>query len=345
MLPNPVTNPEAKPAAAPPPLVHHPDYTVRPWPAGHRFPMPKFALLRDRLLGEGVAKPEQFHAPDGPAPDALLELAHERDYIQAFTQGRLDPDHQRRIGLPWSPDLVRRTKTAVAGTVLACELALEHGLATQCAGGTHHAHRDYGSGFCIFNDLAVAAAHLVQHHHLNRVLIVDLDVHQGDGTARIFESEAQVFTFSVHADKNFPLRKAQSDLDVALPDGVNDDAYLALLQHGATTLPGAVCADHQGVPTSFDGLAALLDQAEPQFVLYDAGVDVHRDDRLGKLELTDDGLYRRDRFVIDAVRARNVPLACVIGGGYAVDPADVARRHAVVHRAAADHHAHRNPNP
>ncbi|MEM7682367.1 MAG: histone deacetylase [Planctomycetota bacterium] len=340
MLPNP------GPLTPGPPLVHHPHYTVRPWPARHRFPMPKFALLRDRLLGQGVATPQQFHRPRGPADDGLLALVHDPAYIDAFTQGTLDAGAQRRIGLPWSTELVRRTKTAVAGTVLACELALQHGLATQCAGGTHHAHHGYGSGFCIFNDMAVAAAELRRRSAVGRVLIVDLDVHQGDGTAAIFQDEPGVFTFSVHAQKNFPLRKAHSDLDLGLPDGVADDAYLALLEQGlsaaeqpmhADSLREIVSSNAQGEPRPFAGLRALLHEVEPDLVIYDAGVDPYAGDRLGKLALSLDGLYQRDRRVIDTTRALGVPVACVIGGGYSVDPAEVAERHAIVHRAAADH--------
>lgn len=300
------------------PLVHHDDY-VCPLPAGHRFPMPKFNLLRDVLVADGVVTPGQLHRPSAITPEQL-HVVHDPGYVAAFCAGGLDDAAIRRIGLPWSPALVHRSLTAVGGTLLTARLALEHGLACNLAGGTHHAHRDFGSGFCIFNDLAVAAATLLDEGAVDVVLILDLDVHQGDGTAAIFEHEPRVFTCSIHAAKNFPLRKARSDLDVPLPEGVDDAAYLDLLGHG----------NHDG----FRGIEWLLEQVEPDLVLYDAGVDPHRDDPLGKLALTDAGLLERDRRVIAACRNHRIPTACVIGGGYGKDHRHLARRHSLLHRAA-----------
>lgn len=295
------------------PLVHHPDY-VTPLPPGHRFPMRKFGLLYETLIGDGMAGLDQFRCPERP-PLAWVELAHQPSYVAAYCNGELDSRAMRRIGLPWSTALVHRTLTALGGTILAAELALQHGLACNTAGGTHHAFADFGSGFCIFNDLAVAPRVLQQRGLARRILVIDLDVHQGDGTAAIFQDDASVFTFSMHCGDNFPFHKQQSDWDVALPVGMEDDAYLACL------------ADH---------LPDLLSQARPDLVLYDAGVDPHYDDLLGKLALTSDGLYRRDRMVLEACLRRGIPVAGVIGGGYQADLLQLARLHAILPRVASE---------
>ena len=295
------------------PLVFHPDYVV-PLPAGHRFPMPKFQLLHDCLLRDQVAHPEQFQQPTRPSPE-WLELVHTPEYVQAYCQGTLDAKAQRRIGLPWSAALVNRTCVAVGGTILTAQLALQYGLACNTAGGTHHAFPAYGSGFCIFNDLAIASRVLQQLGLVQKILIVDLDVHQGDGTALIFQQDASVFTFSMHCDINFPGTKQHSDLDVALPEGMEDDAYLQTL---ANYLPD------------------LLSQVKPDLVLYDAGVDPHIGDRLGKLALTDTGLFCREMQVLSTCLAQGYPVACVIGGGYADDMQALVYRHSLLHRAASD---------
>ena len=295
------------------PLTYHPDY-VAPLPEGHRFPMPKFRLLYEQLLRDGVAAPEQFHTPDRP-PQEWIEQVHTREYVQAYCTGTLDPKAQRRIGLPWSAALVNRTCVAVGGTVLTAKLALECGLACNTAGGTHHAFPSYGSGFCIFNDLAIAARLLLNRGQVQKILIVDLDVHQGDGTAHIFQDEPRVFTFSMHCEVNFPGTKQQSDLDVPLPEGMEDDDYLQTLAHY---------------------LPDLLSQVQPDLVLYDAGVDPHVGDRLGKLALTDSGLFRRDMQVLTTCLAQRYPVACVIGGGYCDDMASLVYRHSLLHRAASE---------
>ncbi|MBF2098374.1 MAG: histone deacetylase [Gloeomargaritaceae cyanobacterium C42_A2020_066] len=295
------------------PIVYHPDY-VAPLPAGHRFPMPKFRLLWERLLREGIASEQTVYRP-AVADTSWLTAVHDPDYVQAFCTGHLDPQTQRRIGLPWSEALVRRTCLALSGTVLAAQLALSRGIACNTAGGTHHAFPGYGSGFCIFNDLAVAARYLLNRRLVQRVLIVDLDVHQGDGTALAFQDEPRVFTFSMHCQDNFPARKQRSDWDLPLPVGVEDAHYLATL---ADCLPG------------------LLEQVRPDLVLYDAGVDVHVADRLGKLALTDTGLYCREMQVLQTCLQRGYPVACVIGGGYSEDMASLVWRHSLVFRAAAE---------
>ncbi|AKG23912.1 histone deacetylase family protein [Calothrix sp. 336/3] len=294
------------------PIIYHPDY-VAPLPEGHRFPMAKFRQLYELLLLDGVATIEQFHAPEVPMRE-LIELVHIPEYVQAYCQGTLDYKAQRRIGLPWSPALAHRTCIAVGGTILTAKLALKQGLACNTAGGTHHAFPSYGSGFCIFNDLAIACRVLQKLGLVQRILIVDLDVHQGDGTAFIFQNDASVFTFSMHCEVNFPGTKQQSDLDIPLPEGMEDDSYLQTL---AKYLPD------------------LLTDIKPDLVLYDAGVDPHIGDRLGKLALTDEGIFRREMQVLGTCVAAGFPVACVIGGGYADDLKSLVWRHSLVHRAAS----------
>jgi acetoin utilization deacetylase AcuC-like enzyme len=275
--------------------------------------MAKFRLLHDLLQQQGLAQDGQWHRPL-PAPRRWLELVHGRPYHRAFCRGELSAADQRRIGLPATTPLVQRTWLAVGGTVLTARLALQHGVACHLAGGTHHAYPDHGSGFCIFNDCAVAARVMLQEQRLQRLMVVDLDVHQGDATAVIFANEPGVFTFSAHCASNFPLRKQSSDVDLPLDDGVTDDDYLLAI--------GQLLPD-------------LLDQVRPELVLYNAGVDPHRDDRLGRLCLSDTGLINRDRLVLDACLRRRIPIATVIGGGYdALDP--LVERHSLVFRAAAE---------
>jgi acetoin utilization deacetylase AcuC-like enzyme len=295
------------------PIVYHPDY-VAPLPDGHRFPMPKFRLLHDLLLADEVTTPDRVFAAT-PPPLEWLELVHDPAYIQAYFTGTLDPKAQRRIGLPWSPELVKRTCIALGGSILTAKLAIEFGIACNTAGGTHHAFANMGSGFCIFNDLAISAR-VVQNLGLaKKILIVDLDVHQGDGTAAIFQRDPSVFTFSMHCDINFPSQKQVSDLDLPLREGMEDREYLQTL-------------------TSY--LPDLLSQVKPDLVLYDAGVDPHINDRLGKLALTDTGIFDRDFFVLDTCISQGYPVSCVIGGGYAEDIDRLVYRHSFLHRAARD---------
>lgn len=295
------------------PIVYHPNY-IAPLPPGHRFPMEKFRRLHELLLADGVAHPDQIHMPELPPLD-WIEFVHTPEYVRDYCEGTLDLKAQRRIGLPWSPALVNRTCIAVGGTILTARLALQHGLACNTAGGTHHAFSSYGSGFCIFNDMAIAARVLLVEGLVNQILIVDLDVHQGDGTARIFEDEPRVFTFSMHCDINFPSTKQRSDLDVPLPEGMEDDAYLQTLD---------------------DYLPDLLSQVKPDLVFFDAGVDVHIGDRLGKLALSDRGLLCREMQVLTACLSQGYPVACVIGGGYAEDMRSLVYRHSILHRVAGD---------
>lgn len=294
------------------PLVYHADY-VSPLPPKHRFPMPKFGKIYDWLIKDGIAGIDQFHTPQR-AGSEWLELVHDRSYVSAYLEGHLSPEEMRRIGFPWSRALVQRTCTAIGGSILTAELALAHGLACNTAGGTHHAYSNFGSGYCIFNDMAIAARYVQYTQSINKVLIVDLDVHQGDGTASIFANDPSVTTFSIHCEKNFPFRKQRSDLDIGLSVGTQDDTYLDVLTYH---------------------MNAILDECRPQFVIYDAGVDPHEDDRLGKLCLSDNGLYRRDTIVLESCLSRDIPVAGVVGGGYDNDVDLLARRHTSLHRAAA----------
>lgn len=295
------------------PVVHHSNY-VAPLPAGHRFPMAKFGGLYQYLLKKSIVQLSQIETPK-PASPVSLKLVHDSDYVDAYCGGTLELKAQRRIGLPWTPELANRTCTAVGGTILTAKLALKRGLACNTVGGTHHAFPNYGSGFCIFNDLAIAAKVLQNLGLITKVLIVDLDVHQGDGTAYIFQNDPNVFTFSMHCEANFPNKKQSSDLDIPLPTNLDDESYLRIL---AQYLPD------------------LLEKVRPDLVLYDAGVDTHVEDRLGKLALTDMGIYRREMQVLTTCITAGYPVACVIGGGYSYDMEGLIYRHSLLHKAAME---------
>lgn len=283
------------------PLVHHPGY-VAELPAGHSFPMSKYALFLEALAGTDYGS----HAPSA-APVDWLTAVHDPAYVGAVLDGTLDRAVERRIGFPVTAAVSRRSRLVCGGTWLAARLALQHGFAANAAGGSHHALPSGGAGYCVFNDLAVAGARLLAEGSVRRLLFVDLDVHQGDGTATIFAGREDAPTFSMHAAKNFPVRKARSTRDVELPDGMGDTEYLAVLG---------------------DELPALLDAHRPDLVLYQAGVDPHADDLLGRLALSDAGLQRRDAYVVETCRVRGIPVAATLGGGYGADRAAVAARHA-----------------
>lgn len=277
--------------------VFYADQFVLPLPTGHRFPMGKYRLLRDRLAAE---LPEIRLMPALPATDGELALVHTPGYIQAVSDGSVDPAILREIGFPWSQAMAERARRSVGATIAACRAAFQEGVAANIAGGTHHAHADRGGGFCVFNDAAVAAR-LMQAEQARRqrrplrVAIVDLDVHQGNGTARIFRDDPTVFTLSLHGQKNFPFRKEAGDLDVDLPDGTGDEAYLQALERA---------------------LEELAHRFDPHLVIYLAGADPHEGDRLGRLKLTWDGLEARDRRVFDWAWQRGLPLAFAMAGGY-----------------------------
>ncbi len=282
-----------------------------PLPAGHRFPGGKYTMLRERLLGEGVMKSEQLHRSPLASTDDL-HRAHDADYVAQFESGALDREAMRRIGFPWSEHLVRRSRATVGGAVAAARAALDDGISGQLAGGTHHAHRDFGSGYCVYNDQAVAALRALAGNWVERVAIIDLDVHQGDGSAAILTGNPHVFVFSMHGAKNFPFRKSTSDLDVALPDGTDDVAYLEALD------------EHLSTVFAF----------RPDLVLYQAGVDPLEQDRLGRLALTYAGLRGRDEMVLRACLLHGVPVAMALGGGYC-DPIETSvEAYANTYRAA-----------
>ena len=294
------------------PLVYHTDYSFD-FPHKHRFPMDKFVRLHDHLRDTRLLHDNNLHSPDICSLD-ILSLAHDPDYVRRFHDNQLDSAALRRMGLPWSDALVRRTSRAVGGSLLTAELALQQGLACHLAGGTHHAHYDFASGFCIFNDLAIISRYLLASGKVQRILIFDCDVHQGDGTARILENDADAITVSLHCENNFPARKAHSDWDIPLPRQLDDAGYLKIVD---------------------DVLGYLLQLYQPDLVLYDAGVDVHRDDALGYLNLSDQGIAQRDRLVIDHCLGRDIPVCAVIGGGYSADRDALARRHGILHHSAA----------
>ena len=294
------------------PVVHHPAYRA-PLPDGHRFPMAKFGRLFDVLVAEGVIAAGQAIEPQ-PAPRAWIELAHTPAYVAAVFEQTLDAAAVRRIGLPVTAAILARARAAVGGTVETARLALASGLACNTAGGSHHAHAAYGAGFCVFNDVAVAVHVLAAEGAIARALVIDLDVHQGDGSAEIFAGDALAFTFSMHCAANYPARKGRSDRDAALPAGTGDAEYLAALE---------------------TELALLLPSVQPDVVFYNAGVDPHRDDSFGRLDLTDAGLEARERMVLETCLDAGVPVAAVIGGGYSDDIDALARRHATLHKTAA----------
>lgn len=294
------------------PIVYHPDY-LAPLRPGHPFPMSKYGYLRAALVARGLLPAQGGFVAPAPVPVALAASVHGVGYVERVAEARLEPDEVRRIGLPGTAPVARRAFLAAAGTLLAARLALEHGIACNMAGGSHHAGPDGGAGYCVFNDVAIAARALLDEGRVSRVLVVDCDVHQGDGTARIFEDEPAVATLSLHAERNYPARKARSTHDFALPDGLGDRAYLEVLDH-ALDLAGGF---------------------EPAIVFYNAGVDPHAEDRLGRLALSDAGLRARDARVIGWARARGLPVVGVLGGGYDNDPERLAARHALLFEEAA----------
>ena len=293
------------------PIIHHPGYSID-LPDGHPFPMGKFRALRRQLHWLDASGGAEWIEPEEVTEAALLRV-HTAEYVDAFLGGGLDAAAQRRSGFKWSEALVSRVRLETGGTLRTVEAALATGLALNTAGGTHHAHADAASGYCLINDIAVAAAHALAMGWVGRILVIDLDVHQGDGTAGLFARRPEVFTFSVHAQSNVPARKLTSDLDVGLSRGVGDTEYLDALGH---RLPG------------------LLTSFGPQLVIYDAGVDVHARDRLGHLSLSDAAIRARDSYVIRTCREAKIPVAAVIGGGYDRDIEALAARHAILHETA-----------
>ncbi|MCQ0987844.1 histone deacetylase family protein [Jiella marina] len=295
------------------PIIHHPAFDAN-FDAHHRFPMSKFTRLARILVEDGVVGASGFHIP-APALPGWLRLAHDARYVDQVLFQAVPPAMEKAIGFQVDERVAMRSRCATGGTVLTARLALAEGIACNTAGGSHHARREGGAGFSVFNDVAVAASVLIADGDVDRVLVVDCDVHQGDGTARIFAGEPRVFTLSLHAEHNYPAEKAVSDMDVGLPDRTDDGGYHAVLS---------------------DALEAAFDRSSPDLVFFNAGVDPHRDDRLGRLSLSDSGLAERDRQVFGFFRERDIPVAAVIGGGYSRDIDALARRHSIVHRVATE---------
>jgi acetoin utilization deacetylase AcuC-like enzyme len=289
------------------------DHFVLPLPDGHKFPMAKYAGLRERILAEGIVTPDYLHEAPAASWEDLM-LVHTPAYVDAVAAGTLPRETQRRIGFSWSPQMVERSRRSVGATIAAARTALGEGVAANLAGGTHHSFADRGEGFCVFNDVAVAARVLQRDRAARRLAIVDLDVHQGNGTAAIFQNDATVFTFSMHGEKNFPFRKEVSDLDVPLGDGTEDDEYLGLLDRH---------------------LDDVLNRHQPDFVFYLAGADPYEGDRLGRLKLTIEGLRIRDELVLSRCQRRNLPVAITMSGGYATDVDAIVTIHANTIRTAA----------
>jgi len=285
--------------------IFYTDHYVLPLPPWHRFPMDKYRLLRERVAAEGLAGQDGLQLPPA-ATDQQILYAHDRAYLQRVVSGGLAAEEQRRIGFPWSPQMVERSRRSSGATVAAARAALEEGVGVNLAGGTHHAFRDRGEGYCVFNDSAIAALALQAEGRVRRVVILDCDVHQGNGTAAILAGDPSVFTFSIHAANNFPFQKETSDLDIELPDGTGDGAYLQALEAG-------VCR--------------ALSAAQPDLAIYLAGADPFEGDRLGRLSLSKNGLAQRDRLVFELCHCAGVPVVVTMAGGYARRIEDTAEIH------------------
>lgn len=299
--------------------IFYTDHFVLPLPPEHRFPMQKYELLRQRVAESGLVAPENMRVPHA-ASDAEIIRAHDSDYLHRVQHGLLTPQEIRRIGFPWSPEMVERSRRSAGATIEACRAALEDGFAANLAGGTHHAFRDMGQGFCVFNDSAIAARAMQAEGRAQRVVIIDCDVHQGNGTASILAGDPTIFTFSIHGAKNFPFHKERSDLDVELEDGADDAAYLAALEKG---------------------LKQALALAQADLAIYLAGADPFIGDRLGRLALTKAGLAERDCLVFDYCQAAGLSLAITMSGGYAPQIEDIVDIHFQTIRAAVERQGQR----
>jgi acetoin utilization deacetylase AcuC-like enzyme len=285
--------------------VFYSDHFVLPLPERHRFPMVKYSMLRERVSASGVCGPGEMIVPR-PVSDKEILRSHDRGYLRRVVSGMLTEKEMRRIGFSWSERMVERSRRASGGTLGACRAALEDGFAANLAGGTHHAFGDRGEGYCVLNDSAIAARAVQAEGLVERVVVVDTDVHQGNGTAAILGGDPSVFTFSIHGAKNFPFHKERSDLDVALPDGADDTEFLGTLE---------------------EGLERALDSSGAGLAIYLAGADPFEDDRLGRLCVSKEGLAERDRLVIESCRERGIPVAVTMAGGYARDVEDTVDIH------------------
>ncbi|MFZ4102406.1 MAG: histone deacetylase [Sphingobacterium thalpophilum] len=287
---------------------------IHPLPHGHRFPMLKYELIPEQLLHEGLINFDSFFSPGKLDEDIILKT-HEQNYWERLRDLRLSDAEIRRAGFPLTASLIEREIRIARGTIDGSIYALEHGIAFNIAGGTHHAGTDWAEGFCLLNDQAIAANYLLNNFLASRILIIDLDVHQGNGTAEIFKNEPRVFTFSIHAEKNFPFRKERSDLDIGLQDGISDNEYLNLLTKN---------------------LKIVIESFKPDFIFYLAGVDVLATDKLGKLNLSRDGCKQRDRMVLSYCRSLKIPVQVSMGGGYSPKITDIIEAHCNTFRVAND---------
>jgi acetoin utilization deacetylase AcuC-like enzyme len=287
---------------------------VHPLPDGHRFPMLKYELIPGQLLYEGTITDASLHSPR-PCPLEVVALTHSEEYIGKLIHQLLSPKEQRQIGFPQSASLTERELVITQGTIDCSLHALKHGVALNVAGGTHHAFADHGEGFCLLNDFAVAANYLLAEKLVKKILIVDLDVHQGNGTAKLFESNSDVFTFSMHGKNNYPFHKEKSDLDVELPDGIMDDDYLDLL---------------------YKHLPILLDNVKPDIVYYLSGVDILSSDKFGKLKVSIQACRERDRYVLATMHNRKIPISIAMGGGYSADVKIIVEAHCNTFRLAKE---------
>lgn len=296
------------------PWVYHNDYDI-PLPKNHRFSSSKFGDLFTFLQNMDFYHNSKIHEPPVATEEQLLKV-HTREYVDKIKYGNLTENEEKKLGLPWSDTLSKRSFLAVSGTFLTTKLALSNGVACHLAGGTHHAHTNYGSGFCVFNDIAFAAKNLIDINFCKKILIIDCDVHQGDGTADICKDNKDIFTSSIHAKNNFPYIKAESDLDIELPDDISEDSYLREIDKM---------------------LYECIKNITPDVVIYDAGVDVHANDRLGRLSISTNGIYNRDTKIINFFKQKNIPIATVIGGGYSADRFELAHRHSIIFKVVYEH--------
>ncbi|NVK27902.1 MAG: histone deacetylase [Flavobacteriia bacterium] len=283
-----------------------------PLPDGHRFPMAKYELLPEQLIREGTVEESAFFAPDVLTEERILRT-HDPIYWEKLKTGSLERREERKIGFPWSEQLVLRERIICRGTALNTEYAMKDGVSFNIAGGTHHAYTDRGEGFCLLNDIAIGAHHLIDNFQFERILVIDLDVHQGNGTAQIFQNEPRVFTFSIHGEKNYPLQKEHSDLDIGVPDGISDKDYLRLVDRH---------------------VKELIDSFEPQFIFFQSGVDILKTDKLGRLGVSISGCKDRDRIVFETAHKNNIPVAVNMGGGYSERLTDIIEAHANTYRMA-----------
>jgi len=285
-----------------------------PLPENHRFPMEKYSLIPQQLLYEGTFSHDSFFIPKRFDPQVISAI-HDKNYINRLNSGKLLKREERRIGFPWSPELIRREEHITFGTIQTALYAMEYGISFNVAGGTHHAYRDRGEGFCIYNDIAVASQYLLDRSKVKQILVVDLDVHQGNGTAKIFEKDTRVYTFSMHNANNYPLHKENSDLDIALNNDITDKEYLDLLRYN---------------------LKNLINKVKPDIIFFQSGVDILENDRLGKLSISKEGIRERDAIVLQNASLNDIPIAASMGGGYSPYLRHIVDAHCNTYRLARD---------